>query len=104
MKMGLTATFALVLGLAVQNALGAEPAKATTNELPAALRVLNADQGQILTTAEAGTIRGECWEFFNRAPVDMVNGFGVQNYGGNVYISGKKVSIGSGNKFKYKGH
>jgi hypothetical protein len=104
MKIGLSLTCALLLALAVQTVNAAEPAKATTDELPAALKAVNADAGKALTTTEAGAIRGESWGWGGFAPVDMYNGFGVQNFGGNIYISGKKVMIGSKNKFSYKHH
>jgi hypothetical protein len=107
MKIGLSLTCALFLALAVQTVNAAEPAKATTDELPAALKALGADAGRALTTTDAGAIRGEGgggWLWLNAAPVAMYNGFGVQNFGGNIYISGKNVMIGSKNKFSSKGH
>ena len=103
MKIGLSLTCAVLFALAVQTVNAAEPAKATTDELPAALKALNADGAKALTKSEAGAIRGE-GGWFNLAPVDLYNGFGIQNFGGTIEIYGKKVMIGSKNKFSYKSH
>ena len=103
MKIGLSLACAMLLALAAQHVSAAEPAKATTDELPAALAALNADQGKILTTSQASEIRGEGgdWMFLNLAPFVLGPNFGIQNFGGNVTIVGKNIKIGSGNKFKH---
>jgi hypothetical protein len=97
MKVGFGVTCVMFLALLAQHAGAAEPQKATTDELPAALRALTPDAGRILTVVEAGQIRGEggmvAWNGY------MVSkNFGVQVIDGVTYLSAKNVSIGSRNK------
>jgi hypothetical protein len=52
------ASMSLAVGLAVSTGASAAT-KASTKDLPAALRVLRPSQAKVLTSAEAGRIRGQ---------------------------------------------
>ena len=98
MKVGFGLTCSMLLAFLAPSIYAAETAhKATTDELPAALRALAPDAGQILTIAAAGQIRGEggtvAWGAFT-----VSKNFGVQVIDGTTYLTAKKVSIGSHNK------
>jgi hypothetical protein len=67
MKKVLYAVALVAAALSANAAIAAEP-KASTDELPAALKALNPSQGQILSVSQAEQIRGEGWGHggFNR--------------------------------------
>src|SRR5688572_26022381 len=78
---------------------------ATTKELPAALKALNANHSQIVTSAEALTIRGEgggkghAWGHSKKSGVNSGINFGIiggKNVTVNI-INSKNVRIGSHN-------
>ena len=104
--LGLATAFTILMVLPLA-AFGAEPARATTDELPAALRALNGTAGNALTKTDARAIRGEGGNAYGhnkgrhsngiRRYSSIENYLGVQSVSGDVYISGKNIRIGSHN-------
>ena len=98
----------IAMCLAVGSANAAD--LATTNELPAALKALNADHSKIVTSADAQKIRGEgggkgkAWGHSKRGGVNSGINFGIIG-GCNVtvnIVNSKNVRIGSHNHLKFK--
>jgi len=65
MKKALFAVALAIAALGANAAFAVEPSKASTSELPAALKALNPSQAQILSVSEAQQIRGEGWGGFH---------------------------------------
>ena len=73
MRKALFAVALVAAAFGASSAFAAEPVKATTSELPAALKALNPSQGQILSVSEAPKIRGEGFAFAGRFGTITIN-------------------------------